>query len=201
MRKIQLPQFSWVFILISFLSFLAFCPWAFASETSGGYTSAQWKEFGLRVMNFAVFFAILFFLLRKPVKNFFKGRKEDIARTLEYLETQAKNLEEQNRVTQRKLSELEGERERVIAQFERDGARERDRIIAEAQKTAEAIIHKTEIAMEQELNLARRKLINETGVLAAKIAEELLIKNITDEDKFRLTHEFVSEVTKLPVRK
>ncbi|MDR2349142.1 MAG: ATP synthase F0 subunit B [Deltaproteobacteria bacterium] len=165
-----------------------------------GYTSERWRDFGLRVMNFAAFVIILWFLLRKPVKSFFAGRRENIARTLEYLETQAANLEEQNLVLQKKLTQLSVERESVLAQYERDGARERDRIIAEAHAAAELLVKKTEIAMEQELKLAKRRLANETGRLAAKIAEDLLKANVTDEDKSRLMLDFVANVTKLPMR-
>jgi F-type H+-transporting ATPase subunit b len=175
-----------------------------ASEEGGHagplYTTERWQDFGIRIMNFVVFFFILFFLLRKPVKNFFQSRKENISRTLEYLETQATNLEEQNQVLQKKLSQLSVERDTILAQYERDGAKERDRIIAEAHKTADQIIKKTEIAMEQELKIAKRRLANESGLLATKIAEELLVENITDEDKSRIMLEFVANVTKLPAR-
>jgi F-type H+-transporting ATPase subunit b len=165
-----------------------------------GYSSEQWNNFIFRVLNFAAFFAILFILLRKPAGAFFRGRREKIARTLEYLETQARNLEEQNAVMRRQLSELTSERESVIAQYERDGARERDRIIADAQKTADSIVLKTEAAMNQELLAARRRLAVETGRLATQFAEELVVKNIQSDDQSRLVHEFMEQIIRLPSR-
>jgi F-type H+-transporting ATPase subunit b len=166
-----------------------------------GYTLKDWKDFGLRAMNFAVFFAILWLLLRKPVREYFRGRKENIARTLEYLETQAANLEEQNQVMRKKLSRLSVERESLLSEYEREGARERDRIIAEARKTAESIASKARVAAEQEIKSAKRRLASETGLLAAKIAREILVNNINDEDKSRLMQDFVIQLTKLPSRK
>jgi F-type H+-transporting ATPase subunit b len=165
-----------------------------------GYRPEQWRDFLYRVLNFAVFFGILFFLLRKPVAEFFRNRRDGIARNLEYLETQAKNLEEQNAVLRRQLSELTSEKESILAQYERDGSRERDRIIAEAQKTAEQIIQKTEAAMAQELVMARRNLAAETGALAGSLAEELVKKNIRPDDQSRLVHEFMEQVIRLPSR-
>ncbi|MDR2613603.1 MAG: ATP synthase F0 subunit B [Deltaproteobacteria bacterium] len=174
-----------------------------ASEGAGegGYSADRWKDFGLRVMNFAVFFAILFALLKNPVRKFFRDRAESIARTMEYLETQARNLEEQNQVMKRKLSQLSAEREGILAQYERDGARERDRIIAEAKRTAEQIVRKAETAVEQETASARRVLARETGLLAVSIAGDVLAQNATDEDRSILMKDFVSQVTRLPARR
>ncbi|MDR1082111.1 MAG: ATP synthase F0 subunit B [Deltaproteobacteria bacterium] len=172
-----------------------------ASEDGGGYDAKAWKDFGLRVMNFAVFFAILFLLLKKPVKEFFRGRSETIARTMEYLETQARNLEEQNQVMKRKLSQLASEREGILAQFERDGAKERDRIIAEAKRTAEQIVRKAETAVAQEAVAARRELARQTGLMAVAIAGEVLAKNVHDEDKSLIMKDFVSQITRLPARR
>jgi F-type H+-transporting ATPase subunit b len=172
-----------------------------ASEGEGGYDAEDWKNFGLRVMNFAVFFVILFLLLKKPVKEFFRSRSETIARTMEYLETQARNLEEQNQVMKRKLSQLASEREGILAQFERDGAKERDRIIAEAKRTAEQIVQKAETAVAQEAVTARRELARQTGLMAVSIAGDLLAKNVQDEDKALLMKDFVSQITRLPARR
>jgi F-type H+-transporting ATPase subunit b len=171
-----------------------------AEHESSGYNSDQWKGFLFRVMNFVVFVGLLVFLLRKPVAGFFNGRKENISRSLKYLETQAKNLEEQNQVLHRQISELAGERKNILAQYEKDGAKERDRIISEAEKTAQSIILKTEVAMEQEIKKARRLLAQEVGSLATSLAEGILIKNINDEDRIHLLHDFMEQVTRLPAR-
>ncbi|MDR1577416.1 MAG: ATP synthase F0 subunit B [Deltaproteobacteria bacterium] len=191
MRKLP-----WVFGALALVTI--FTAPALAAEA--GYNSAQWRDFFWRAINFVVFVGILFFLLRKPAGAFFRGRRENIARTLEYLETQTKNLEEQNAVMRRQLSELASERTAILAQYERDGARERDRIIAEAQKAADLIVERTEAAMAQELVVARRILAAETGELAVKLAEELVVNNIKPEDQARLGHEFMERVIRLPAR-
>ncbi|MDR1395370.1 MAG: hypothetical protein LBK52_04280, partial [Deltaproteobacteria bacterium] len=114
--------------------------------------------------------------------------------------TQAKNLEEQNAVLRKQLSEMTTERESVLAQYERDGARERDRIISEAQKTAGLIIAKTEQAMAQEAAQTRRTLAAETGRLVSRLAGEIVVKNIQPEAQSRLIHDFMEQVIRLPAR-
>jgi F-type H+-transporting ATPase subunit b len=148
-------------------------------------------------MNFAAFIVILYLLLRKIVKSFFAQKTEGISRSLEYLETQARNLEEQNQVMKRRLSQLAQDREGILAQYERDGQKERDRIVAEARLAADQIVRKAQTAVEQELRQARRRLTQETGALAVKMAGDLVAQNITPDDKNALVHNFLEQLTRI----
>jgi len=199
MKKKSFPFYISFIVFLLFLAAPSLAALA-AEHESSGYNSDQWWGFVFRVMNFVVFIGLLFILLKKPAVAFFNGRKENISRSLEYLETQAKNLEEQNQVLHRQLSDLAVERESILAQYEKEGAKERDRIISQAEKTAQAIILKTESAMEQEIKKARRLLTEEVGSLATSLAEDILIKNINDEDRIHLLHDFMEQVTRLPAR-
>jgi F-type H+-transporting ATPase subunit b len=165
-----------------------------------GYTAERWRDFLWRLMNFVVYVGLLWILLRKPAAKFLSGRREGIARTLEYLETQSRNLDEQTRVMGRQLDQLGQERLAILSQYERDGAKERDRIVSDAHKTAEVIIRRAEAAMELEIKTARQSLTAEVGRLAADLARRQLTERITDDDRGRLVLEFVDKVIKLPAR-
>jgi F-type H+-transporting ATPase subunit b len=151
-------------------------------------------------MNFVVYAALLWAFLRKPAAKFLEGRRQNISRTVEYLETQARNYEEQAKVMRRRLDELAQDRERTLKRYEEDGARERDRIIAEASKAADLIIERTEAAMAMEIKAARRALTEEASALALGLARGLLARTVTVEDRSRLAHEFVEQVVKLPAK-
>lgn len=168
-----------------------------ALAAGGGYSEAQIKDLLLRLMNFAVFFAILFYLCRKPIAKFFRERRENIARNLEYLETQARNLEEQTEIMNKQIADIASERDAILAQYERLGQKEADRIISEAKATAEAIVQKTQAAMELEIKAARQALLREIVELSTRAATELVKSNINDEDQKRLTSEFMAQVEKL----
>jgi F-type H+-transporting ATPase subunit b len=168
-------------------------------ETTG-YSAERWRDFLYRVINFAVYVGLLYILLRKPIKSYFSGRRDNIARTLEYLETQSRNLEEQTVVMRRQLDQLSQERLTILSQYERDGIKERDRIIEGAQKTAEVIIQRAESAMDLEIKTARKKLTAEIGELAKELAQKEIVEKITDDDRARLVLEFVDKVVKLPAR-
>jgi F-type H+-transporting ATPase subunit b len=151
-------------------------------------------------MNFVVYAALLYILLRKPAANFLGGRRQNIGRTVEYLETQARNYEEQAKVMRRKLDELDEDRARTLKRYEEDGAKERDRIIAEAVKAAALIVERAEAAMAQEVRAARRTLTTEASAMAMGLAGDLLARTVTGEDRARLAHEFVEQVVKLPAK-
>jgi F-type H+-transporting ATPase subunit b len=178
------------------LSFLA-APLLWAASEGGGYSTAQWQDLLYRTLCFAALLAVLYRFARRPVAAFFRERRESIARNLEYLETQARNLEEQKEIISKEIANIALERDAILAQYESLGRKEADRIIAEAKAAAEALIEKTREAMELEMKSARQALVAEIVSLSTKAAQELVRNNITPDDHQRLTREFMEQVEKL----
>lgn len=183
--------------LLAFLLLFSFAATALAAGGEGGYSDTQIKDILFRVMNFAAFFAILFYFLKKPICKFFRERSENIARNLEYLETQARNLEEQSEIMNKQIAGIASERESILAQYERQGRKEAERLVAEAKATSEAIIQKAHASMELEIKAARQTLLAEIVRLSTQAAGELVKSNINDDDQKRLTGEFMAQVEKL----
>ena len=181
----------------AFMSLLLIFSASPALAAGGGYDEAQIKDLLYRIMNFAVFFAILFYVLRKPLAKYFRDRREGIARNLEYLETQARNLEEQTEIMNKQIANIASERDSILAQYERLGQKEAERIIAEAKRAAEGIIQKTQAAMDLEIKSARQSLLAEIVRLSTESATELVKKNINSDDQKRLGGEFMQQVEKL----
>lgn len=163
----------------------------------GGYSEAQLKDLLYRFICFAVLVGVLLRLARRPVAAFFRERRENIAHNLEYLETQARNLEEQKEIMSRQIANIASERDSILAQYERLGRKEAERIIAEAQAAAAALLVKTQEALDLELKSARQALLAEIAGLAAQAAADLVRQNITADDQKRLTREFMDQVAKL----
>ena len=172
-------------------------PLAWASSEGGGYSSAQWHDLLYRVLCFAAFLGVLYYFARRPVTTFFRERRENIARNLEYLETQARNLEEQNEIMSKEIAKIASERDAILAEYERLGQNEAARLIAEARTTAETLLEKTKEAMEMEIKSARQALLAEIISLSTRAAQDLVQKNITEDDQKRLTSEFMNQVEKL----
>jgi F0F1-type ATP synthase membrane subunit b/b' len=97
----------------------------------------------------------------------------------------------------KEIANIASERDAILAEYERLGQAEADRIIAEAKTVAEALIEKTRGAMELEMKGARQALLAEIVNLSTRAAQELVQKNITADDQERLTREFMDQVEKL----
>ena len=167
-----------------------------ASE-GGGYSHNQWYDLLYRTICFAVLLGVLYRFARRPVIDFFRERRENIARNLEYLETQARNLEEQKELMSKEIASIASERDTILAEYELLGRTEADRIIAEAKASAEHLIEKTREALDREIKSARQALLAEITSLSTRAAQELVQKNITADDQKRLTREFLDQVEKL----
>jgi len=167
-----------------------------ASE-GGGYSHNQWLDLIYRTVSLVILLGVLYRFARRPVTAFFRERRENIARNLEYLEAQARSLEEQKELMSKEIANIASERDTILAEYESLGRTEADRIIAEAKASAEHLIEKTREAMEREIKSARHVLLTEITALSTRAAQELVRTNITADDQTRLTREFLDQVEKL----
>ncbi|MCP4906235.1 MAG: hypothetical protein GY910_14760, partial [bacterium] len=72
--------------------------------------------------------------------------------------------------------------------------REREKILEEAQQTAERIRSEAGTAVEREVRRAQEELRREAAELALEMAENLLREKMGDEDQSRLVEEFIARV-------
>jgi len=165
--------------------------------SGGGYSHGQWSDLLYRTICFAVLLVVLYCFARRPVAAFFRERRENIARNLEYLEAQARGLEERKELMNKEIANIASERDNILAEYESLGRNEADRIIAEAKAAAEHLIEKTREAMDREIKSARKVLLTEIIALSTRAAQDMLRKNITADDQTRLTREFLDQVEKL----
>lgn len=165
-----------------------------AAAGHGGIPEKKIWDFVWRAMNFAALFAILFFLLRKPVGNFFTGRRENIAQTLADLEKKKAEAEARFKELESKLADLTDEREKIITDYIREGEEEREKIIANAHQMAERIKNQAEVTIKQEIKTAKAELVQEIADLSANMAEEMVKQNIDDQDQVRLVEDYLGKV-------
>jgi F-type H+-transporting ATPase subunit b len=155
-----------------------------------GFSSTDWY----RVMNFAVLFVALFFLLRKPIPRALNGRIQGIRDQLKDLET--RKAEAENRLAEytRKLGDLEKEAERIVAEYVRQGEEAKKRILQEAESAAEKLRSQTRKNIEHEFDQTKARLQEEILQKALAKAETLLKDKITAQDQDRLVEEYLGKV-------
>lgn len=149
-----------------------------------------WK----RAINFVILAGALYYVLRKPAKQFFSNRTEAIKRTLEELERQKNEAENKYEEYRQKLLVLEKEKGKIIQDFINEGEAEKAKIIEKAHLTATHMKQEADAAIQQEIKNAKKVIREEVAELSAKMAEDLLKKHIKDSDQQRLVDEYLAKV-------
>lgn len=169
----------------------------FASAEGGkdGAASKGWvKEDWFRVMNFSVLAIALIFLLKKPLSQALNARIKGIKDELETLEGKKKEAEGQLAEYNEKLSRLEGEAERLIEEYVKQGEEARTRIIKEAESTAVKLEEQAKRHIEHEFKQAKQQLQEEILQVALVKAEEIIKAKISSEDQDRLVDDYLEKV-------
>ena len=129
------------------------------------------SDFWPRVINFAIFAALLWYLVASPIKNFFAGRSEGIASQLREIEQKLQAAKEEQKEAQEKLDESVKKAEQIINNAKKEA-------VILAQKIAEANAQELE-ALEKQY---AEKVALEARKAKREAIDEVLSENITTDD-------------------
>jgi F-type H+-transporting ATPase subunit b len=147
-----------------------------------------------RVMNFIVLLIALVCLLRKPISQALGARIKGIKDQLESLDAQKAAAEKRLAEYNEKLSQLETEAEKIVAEYIKQGNEARAKILKEAEASAEKLQAQARRNIEHEFGKAKQKLQQEIVEKSLNKAEAILKKEITDQDQDRLVDEYIDKV-------
>ena len=169
-----------------------------AASGGGGHGDAEPKGWvatdTYKVMNFGVLVIALFFILKKPLSKALNARITGIKEELETLEKRKKQAEIQLDEYNQKLTQLDGEAEKLIQEYIKQGEEAKARIINEAQSTAEKLEEQAKRHIEQEFKQAKNQLQTEVLQEALAKAEDIIKTKISSEDQDRLVDEYLEKV-------
>lgn len=181
-------------LLVVFVAFLAVGEVLAAGGGHGESSFDKGKDLIWRTMNFVVLAGVLIFLLKKPLAKALASRRQGIKEELDDLEKQKQEAQEELREYQEKLNQLDKEIEKIVADYIKEGEAVKDKIIEEAKASAEKLQEQAKKNIEHEFEKARRSLKAEMADQAVAMAEELIKKNIKDEDQERIVNEYLEKV-------
>ena len=180
-------------ILPLVLTLLAVMAGVALASSEGGHGEAI-KTMAYRILNFLVVAGVLWWALADKARNFFSGRRETIARTLEEVDqavvaAEAKLAEYQKQIEGME-HDIEAVRQLVVGEVEQEKAR----IIEEGKLAAEHIIAAARHSAEQEVASARQQLLDQAAEMAAEMASAIIAKSLTPADHDRLLDEYLKKV-------
>lgn len=168
------------------------------ASSGGGHEAAATKGWVItdtyKVMNFLVLAIALFYVAKKPVAEFFTSRQQGIREELEELEKKKADAEKELAVYAQKISALDQEAKKIVAEYVSQGEAAKKRILEEAEAQAEKLEEMAKRNIEQEFKSAKALLQREIAEKALAQAEILVKESISAEDQDRLVDDYLDKV-------
>jgi len=167
----------------------------FASSGEGGSLSHE-KVMDLiwRAMNFAALVVILVKFGAKPIGNMLGSRRQAIANQFENLDERRSDVEQTYKQYEAKLGHIDQEVKTILEKARVQAENEKEKIIADAERTAADIKRKAEVSVQHELAEAKKELRTEVAEKAALMAESLIKKNLQEADQNKLVDDYLQKV-------
>ncbi len=170
----------------------AFADAAALSAAEEGTEERGGRELIYKIINFAILFGALFYLLRKPAAGFFASRSGAIQKSLEEGRKALEASQAQLRAVEEKLQRLEDEILAFKSQAGREMESERARMHQAAAEEAEKILAAARTQMDLALRSAQLELKAYTAQQALALAEEIIRQRLDEPSRQRLVSQFVA---------
>jgi len=152
------------------------------------------KETIYQGVNLAILLGVLFYVGRRPIREYFATRRDGIQSDLSEASELLAKAEQRNTELQRRLVDLSSQVEEIQENASRRAEEEAERILADASATADRIRRDAQAAVAQELRRAQIELREEAADLAIEIAARKLETQVGENDRERLVDEFIIRV-------
>ncbi len=185
--------------IIAYISCLAasmlFAAAAFAEEAEAGHEVNTFMGDWLpRIVNFAIIAIVVVYVARKPIRDFFKNRSLDIAKAMQDSKDARERAIFALAEMERKIKDLEAETNRLIADAQARGEKDRQALVEEGKKIAQDVQSQVKQGIDIELQKAKSALAVEASLLSIDLAEGKIKDKIGKQDHERIVKEYISKV-------
>ena len=153
-----------------------------------------WLGWIQKTFNFVVLVGLLYWLLAVKTKEFFAGRRVEIKESLEKAVERKAEAEKKFREYSEKLDKAATEIDGILDMIKAQGVTEKQKIIQDAERTAQKMKEDAQARIEQEMKKATDDLKAQAVDLSVKMAEEILKRSITQDDHKSMVKEYIDKV-------
>jgi len=161
---------------------------AFAAEEGNKW--GIWLGIG-KFANLILVVAVLVWVARKPLANFFSSRTQGIHEQLAEAQRARKEAETKLAEMESRMSRLDDEIREIKIAAEKEAQEEYRRLLTAAEQDAEKIIERSKQEIEGITRAAQQELKLHVAELSVKLAEEKIRGEITEVDRQRIFSRFV----------
>ena len=145
------------------------------------------------VVNVLILFLLLRKFLYKPVMGIIAQRQKQVDDALNAAETSKKEAAAAMNAAQDKLRNVDAEAAARRTAYEEQAEKEKQQLLADAQKQADAIVAEGKRNAEAERQHKLREADAQTTALAREMCEKLLARNLTQQDDARLLDDLLQK--------
>lgn len=157
--------------------------------------SLPWRELLIpQIVNFTIFFGVLVYFLRKPLRQHFSGKNEEFEGQRKKAEEARVQAERENFDIRNKLRQLEETAGSSLDEAKREAQDIKEKSMAEAKILAEKINEEAGLMTHFELFRAVNLLKQELVINATQMAEKNLTAEMTEKMQSRLNEDFLSKI-------
>ena len=169
----------------------AICVLAFLA---GRGSHSSYVDFAFRMGNIALFIALVVFLWGAKIKGALKGRSEGIAHELSALEEAKAQAMKNLKLVEERISNLDKERQSILAEYKAQGEALKSEIIVKAEKTARQMVAQARLTAQSEVDKAVEQIRSQISEEVVAAAEKLLAQRLTPEEHEKLINKSLTKV-------
>lgn len=147
-----------------------------------------------KLVNLLLFVGVMFYFLRRPIKEAFRARQAGIREELMRAEEEKAAAVAQLEEVEGRLARLDAEVESIRAQAQKEAAEERLRIERATEEEMRKIREQARREIESAAKAARAELRTFAAEQSVRLAEEMIRRDIRPEDDAHLAREYVTEL-------
>ena len=151
-------------------------------------------HFLYKLINAAIFFGLLYFFLRRPLKEFWRNRSEDLRMRISTARKHRDAAESEYNELAKRMSRIQAEMQALRERMEADGQLEQKKIITSAKEYAKRLEEGGRRVADQDAAKTRYRLREMTARLSITQAERLITGEMTDADQTRLVTQFLDQL-------
>ncbi|HEY7184123.1 MAG TPA: ATP synthase F0 subunit B [Blastocatellia bacterium] len=150
-----------------------------------------------KLVNLAIFLTILYLLLRKPTREFFRRRLAGVRETLDRAAREKQQATEKMAELDARLNRLDADLREIKTQSDHDAAAERTRMEAEARREVEKIREMAAREVDAAKQVALADLRAFAATTAVDLAEQMIRREMTPADDAKLVARVGEELSKV----
>lgn len=150
-----------------------------------------------KLVNLVIFLTILYLLLRKPTREFFRQRLASVRETLDRAAREKQEATAKMAELDTRLNRLDADLQEIGTQSGREAAAERARMDAEAKRDVEKVREMATREVEAAKQVALADLRAFAATTAVDLAEQMIRREMTPADDAKMVARVGEEMSKV----